>query len=243
MADLIEYRLKIEAFTKDTIPMFRLIEYLADLVDLLGEKSAVHFDRVEEGSVVPVVKVSREAAPKVEERIDRVRRGDGPSDAMRAYTAINEKLREDNGTGLLQTPEPDNVLQFPGRLTPRPQRIGPVRQEGTIDGIVIRLGGINNWVPVHVETSEGVTTCCWAKRDMARRLGPHIFGGPLRLVGGGKWYRERSGSWSLESFTISDFRPLNAEPLSKVIGDLRSLNSATWHDDVLERIASLRDDA
>ena len=50
MSDSDEFRLKIEAYTPDTMPMERLAEYLAELALMLGERTFVHFVRLEAGS-------------------------------------------------------------------------------------------------------------------------------------------------------------------------------------------------
>jgi hypothetical protein len=49
-----EYRLRIDAFTPETLPMSRLAEYMADLATLLGEQERVHFARLENGSTALV---------------------------------------------------------------------------------------------------------------------------------------------------------------------------------------------
>ena len=38
-----EYRFKIDAYTPQTMPLVRLAEYMAELAQLLGEPTAVHF--------------------------------------------------------------------------------------------------------------------------------------------------------------------------------------------------------
>lgn len=58
------YRFVIdESFTPDTLPMWRLAEYMTDMADLLGEKSYVHFVQIEGGSTVLVQDVEHEAYP------------------------------------------------------------------------------------------------------------------------------------------------------------------------------------
>ena len=43
MVEVLTYRLKIDAYTPETMPMGRLAEYMADLAVILGERAAVHF--------------------------------------------------------------------------------------------------------------------------------------------------------------------------------------------------------
>src|SRR5580700_963677 len=111
-----EYRFRIDAYTPDTIPMSRLAEYMAELSRLLGERNAVHFRRLLRGSCVLVQRIDREAVPKVRERVIRVRAGDAPTDATRAYNTINKFLRDDNAIGVLRDKEAHGVVvRFPGR--------------------------------------------------------------------------------------------------------------------------------
>ena len=49
MGSPLELKFHIHAYTRDTIPMWRLAEYLSDLATILGEKHSVHFDRIERG--------------------------------------------------------------------------------------------------------------------------------------------------------------------------------------------------
>ena len=76
MSEKREYRLKINAYSPETMPMRRLAEYLADMAMLLGEESHVHLVAIESSSTCPVVLVDWEAEPKVIERVNRVRNGE-----------------------------------------------------------------------------------------------------------------------------------------------------------------------
>ena len=73
-----EYQFKIDAYTPETIPMARLSEYMGQLALLLGEPAAVHFRKLTRGSTVLNAKIDREAAPKVRDRVVRVRAADAP---------------------------------------------------------------------------------------------------------------------------------------------------------------------
>ena len=53
----VEYVLRIDAFTPDTMPMARLAEYLGALARLLGHAEHTHFVRLEEGSAKLVHRV------------------------------------------------------------------------------------------------------------------------------------------------------------------------------------------
>src|SRR6202142_3266166 len=95
------YRLVIDAYTPETMPMGRLAEYMADLAAILGERAAVHFVGLEASSTVLVHKVETEAVPKVQERVALAKRGDGPPDAINGIRNLNRRLREDAGSAVL----------------------------------------------------------------------------------------------------------------------------------------------
>jgi hypothetical protein len=118
---------------------------------------------------------------------------------------------------------------------------GPFNQEGSLDGVVVRLGGINDPVPVHLESDSG-NYQCQASRALARELAKHIFETPLRVYGVGRWFRNVDGEWLLENFTIRDFHPLNGEPLSAVIAKLRTVPGNEWaaSDDPLRELNRIR---
>ena len=120
MSESDEYRLKIEAYTPDTMPMERLAEYLAELAQMLGESTSVHFVRLEPGSTSVIHRIEREAVPKIKTRTASVRRGIGPRDSVRAYRKINRMLREDNGSAVWKEEKPKpRLLCSPAKKTLR----------------------------------------------------------------------------------------------------------------------------
>lgn len=114
MAEQEQYRLKIDVLSIDSLPMVRLAEYTAELAILMGERERVHFSHLESGSAVLVSNVEPVAFPKVEERVDQVRRGDGPKDAMQAYRNIDNLLARDGATAVLVSPNKTNAIEFLG---------------------------------------------------------------------------------------------------------------------------------
>lgn len=222
-----ELRFKIDAYTPSTIPMERLADYMRELAILLGEMPKVHFVRLEGGSTVLVSRIEFEAIPKVEERVKRVRRGDGPPEAMDAFRKLNGKLRDDNGVAVLFRDEGTEIIKFPGREAIEPVTFGAFNQEGSLDGVVILIGGKLDVVPVHLQTAETIHICR-AERAVAKRLAPHLFESELRVRGTGRWLRDKDGTWILKSFTISDFEILNSALLSTVVEALRAVQGSEW---------------
>ncbi|TXM88865.1 hypothetical protein FV232_25455 [Methylobacterium sp. WL30] len=101
MSEHQEYRLRIDAFRPETLPMARLAEYMAELARLLGEQDKVHFEKVEPGSAVLVTVVEASAAPKVDLRVRQVREGRGPVEALKAFRGLDDLLAKDNAIGTL----------------------------------------------------------------------------------------------------------------------------------------------
>lgn len=226
-----EYRFRIgDAFTPATLPMARLAEYVAALASLLGETESVHFKAVERGSAVLVADVDEAARSSVTERIRAVRDGKGPKEALRAYRQLDDMLRRDRAVGALESDDEGVLVQFPGYLGAEPLVFGPFRQDGTLDGQVIRVGGKDDAVPVHLRDGERVHTGLVATREMARRLGPLIFGPTIRVYGVGNWSRTGDGTWALNSFKIADFEILDDAPLAKVVQGLREVEGNRWNE-------------
>ena len=244
MADHEQYRLKIEAFSVDSLPMGRLAEYMAELAVLLGERERVHFSHLEPGSAVLVTNIEPVAFPKVETRVDQVSRGDGPKDAMQAFKNIDNLLAKDSAVAVLISPSKTNVIEFPGRTRPKPLRYGPFRETGTLDGRIIRIGGRDETIPVWLRDGEAEYHCNVRGEEVARRLAPYYLSGTIRVHGSGKWVREENGTWKLEQFDIYDFEVLDERPMGEVVDKLRAVEGGTWHEshDALSDILGLRRD-
>lgn len=233
-----EYRFKIDAFTPDTLPMARLAEYMAGLAELLGEPTAVHFKKLESGSTVLVQKIDREAVPKVRQRTSAVRRGDAPQDATRAFKAINKLLRDDNASGVLQLKKGTAViLRFPGRLETE-EKFASIWQQGSIDGIINRIGGRDETIHVGLEMDGRHVSACSTTRAIAKEL-RHLLFEPVRLFGRGRWSRDNDGNWTLEDFRIESFQELNDAPLSDALKELRSI-PVEWGEDAFSELNEIR---
>lgn len=221
MRDADEYRFVIGACDPDTLPMSRLAEYMADLARLLGTAERVHFVRLEAGSTVLVQSVEPEAAPEVRRRLDAFANDTAAKDAADAFKALNRRLADDNATGSLRKGGAE-VMRFPGREQPPPLTFGAFNQPGVLDGVLIRIGGRDDTVPVHLRDGETIHMCN-ATRDMAKRLAVHLYGEVLRVQGEGRWERDTDGAWWMKRFNITGFEELDGAPLGKVVERLRAI--------------------
>lgn len=230
-----EYRFKIDAYTPATMPMLRLAEYMQVLAQLLGETAHVHFRRVAPGSTVLVHAIEREAAPKVRERITRVRRGDAAPDALRAYQTTNRLLREDDAVGALKNGA--TILAFPGRDEPR-EEFTSVKQQGFIDGVVTGVRGRDESIHITLQVEDKQVSGCYTNRAVAKRLAAKFLE-PVRLFGKGKWRRDSDGNWTLEDFKVDDFEPLDDAPLSKALANLRAIPTE-WGENAYSELDEIR---
>jgi hypothetical protein len=221
--NLQEFRFKIDAYYPETMPLERLAEYLKDLAVLFGEKDSVHLIRIEKSSTSPVVLVNREAVPKVRENLDSVVRKEATPERARAAESLDERLRKDNATGKVISPEGSNVIEFPGRELMLPPTYGPFNQPGVIIGTPILVGGTDDTVPVHLEDQKGEVHNCLARRGVARDIAPYLFETVIRADGIGRWTRLPSGEWAMKKFTIQHIRPLQDITLREGIRKLRAL--------------------
>src|SRR3989304_9190927 len=112
MAEHGEYIFEIDVFTPLTLPMKRLHEYIGDLINLFGNEDQVRFLRVEEGSASPVFYVEPPAVVRVDRRLLAVKTGSASRRAMVSFSALNDKLLEDNGTATLRSRQ-NKLLHFP----------------------------------------------------------------------------------------------------------------------------------
>lgn len=244
MSEYKEFSFKINAYKPETIPMSRLAEYMTEFAALLGEKQSVHFKELQSGSTIMKAIIEHEAEPKVRERLRLVHNNAGPTDAQNAFKAINKKLKEDNGDGSIQDYETAEIIAFPGINETAVPVFGPVKESGTIDGVIIRIGGKNETVTVTVETRDGIEAPCKTSRSLAKELGRFIFGLEMRFSGTGKWIRNEEGLWILDGFTITGFEPLDDDSLIEAINDLQNVKDSGWSkiSDPWKELSNLRGD-
>ncbi len=243
MSDL---RFKIDAFQPDTIPMARLAEYMTELATLLGHEKAVHFVRLDAGSVALVHRVDTETRPQIDARLQALRQGVAPADVLKTYRRIDDMLAADNAIAELGD-EQAVVIPFLGRTRPKPVEFKAFSEQGSLDGIPVRVGGTEETVPVHLQ-ERGVNPrihICQARRELAKEIARHLFETPIRVHGMGRWRREASGEWHLVGFVANDFEVLDDAPLDAVVARLRDIPGNKWHEDAhaLKALRKLRDEA
>jgi hypothetical protein len=231
-----EFRFKIDAYSPEKIPMLRLAEYMEQLAHIMGETAQVHFDRIAHGSTVIVSKIEREAVPKVRARVSQIRSGNGPSEAQRAYDAVNRLLRWDDAVGDLRGGGAV-ILPFPGRNEAK-EAFESVRQQGFIDGRIVGVRGADDTAHVILKVEDKQLSGFSTTRTIAKELAKK-WDETVRLIGKGRWLRDNEGNWSLIDFKIDGFEPLDDTPLSTALAGLRAIPTE-WDDDAYSNLDEIR---
>jgi hypothetical protein len=227
-----ELRFHIEGTTPHEISMSRLAEYLREIADLLGNKQDVHFLRVETGSLPCIMEIEEQKEDAIISRVKKAIVNRGPKEAVNASSKLRLMLKRDDFSAEFKTDNGETFASYPLGKEKKEETFGPFWQEGSLDGIVVRLGGIDETLPVHL-VFEGRQYICNATREMVKQLGSYIWGNPIRVHGKGKWYRNAQGMWELQFFDILGFEPLQETTLSEAVSDLRAISE--------NRLASLAD--
>lgn len=245
-----EYEFWVDAYTPDTIPMERLAKYMAAIAKLLGHGSSVHFSRLDTGSTVNVLRVEKEAAPKVLDRLEQVASGAAANDATAAFDELNTLLRDDNAIGKLSrktapAARASVILRFLGRDLPRQPIFGPFHDTAVIEAELVRIGGRDKTAHAQLVDAEGKTWSGEMERDLARKMAPHLYNGTiLRVTGDARWERRADASWHMQAFKIMSFEILADDTLTEATQRLRRLQKTTWDeiDDVDSYITATRGD-
>jgi len=137
---------------------------------------------------------------------------------------------DDNAVGALSDEEGTNVIEFPGRNLAEPVTFGAFNQTGSVDGVLIRLGGVRDLVPIILRAPDGILTRCQATRELAKTMAHYLFGPELRVHGEGRWHRDKDGTWQLNRFTAGRFEVLGCESLSAVVARLGDVQGSEWPD-------------
>lgn len=233
------HRFKIDVFTPETLPMERLAEYMLRFAKLLGEKERVHFIEVERGSAVLTARIEEVAIPKVEQRLTEAALGRGDPAALKAMLELDDMLANDNAVGQLLDENGTEVIGFEGRNRLKPLEYGPFREDGVLEGVVIKIGGKGETVPIWLQDTTQIHRC-GARRHLARRVAKHYDGGVLRVAGTGNWVRLSTGAWEMRSFEIRSFELLDDTPLADVIKRLHEVEGADWGEDPVADLKRLR---
>jgi len=237
-----EFTFRIDAFTPENLPMARLAEYMAALARLVGHEKSTHFVGVRPGSACLVSRVDDFDLPKVQTRLRAVETDSAPPEAAKAFKALDEMLAADNAVGELTGLDGDVVIPFPGRERPKPLTFPAFRQDGSIDGEIVNIGGKDSTAHIILKDDAVTYSNISLTRDQAREMAKYLYGPKIRIFGIGRWERHPEGAWKLLSFNVDRYEILDDEPLHSVLSEIRNIpgNALTDNGDAYNDLMSLR---
>jgi hypothetical protein len=240
----VEYVFRIDAFQPDTLPMARLAEYLAALAKMFGHPDHTHFVGVEPGSAKLRTAVEAVDAPKVETRLNNVRIGEGPKDALQGKQALEDLLANDNAVGTLTEGDGDRVvLAFVGRNRPKVLTFPPFREDTSIDGQLVSIGGRDSTAHATLQDGEVFHVGVTMRRELARDLAKLLYGPTVRMHGNGRFERQANGVWKMSDFRVDRYDVLDDRSVHDALEAARSVpGNGIMQPDAYRMIADLRSD-
>ena len=227
MDGFVVYDFRIDVWKPETLPLKRLAEYASELAKLFGSTPDVHLLKIRRGSHVQEFAVANTARASVERQLALVRSADAPEELVRPYRNVNQYLRTDGGSAFLKLKGGAKLIEFPGCKTPLAEEV-VIHEAGTLDGVVIRVGGKDDTVAVWLEGENRERLACTASRPIAKELAGHLFGDAVRVSGMGKWRRNADRLWELEDFVIKSWQTLDETPLDEMVTKLRAVPGSGW---------------
>ncbi len=242
MSENVRYRLRITAYSPETIPMARLGEYMQNMGALMGSEAFVHFKKLTPGSTVLNAEVEPQEVRRVNERLLQAGNLNAPQDIRKYYDNLEALLRKDSATGALTGRNGKKLLKFLGIEAIQIERIGPIREKTTLEGIVVRVGGKDKTIHALLITNEGHEhKLSMTSRDLAKQLAGNLYNS-VRATGTGIWFRNEAGDWLLEELKLEEFDAYIDKSLLEAVAELRAVEGSGWQTlrDPLAVLQSLR---
>jgi len=235
-----------EEWTPQTIPMARLVEYLADLAVIFGHEDHVHLIEVADGGAQPIFWVHPEIADQAVYRMRAAQKEEGDDKAVAAYKRINNRLIADDGRAdVLDVGHEDaRVIEFPGKASAQ-KKIRRVRENSSIAGELRRIGGVDKSIHLLIKQADGNVISAETDEAFAKTLEREGWLFKLiRVYGIATWTRDESGTWNLEGFKAQSYdpQPLVDEQFADTIAALKAIPGNKWNelDDPLGELYKMR---
>lgn len=228
------YTLRIERITPKDIPSIRIARYLLYFSQILGHASSIHFLGCTPGSFNLEVSVDPAGETLVAETLDQLSRGMGTSCSIAAINKLNRLLaNEDRSSGyIFEDSNPvRKIIEFKGVNVHRQEIIGPITQEGSLDGILTGIvsGKSRKIAKVHLDRGKIKYNRneIEANHDIARDLVKHLFE-YVRVFGTESRSRNESGIWQLKKFRVTNFDVLKTDDLLDVMEQMQAIEGSEW---------------
>lgn len=240
----VEYVFRIDVFQPETMPMARLAEYMAALAKMFGHAEHTHFVAVEKGSAKLRTAVDPVDAPKVEARLNGVRIGDAPKDAIAGKLALEDLLANDNAVATLTEGDTDRVvIPFIGRNRPKALTFPPFREDTSIDGVLVKIGGKDPSAHATLQDGDIFHVGVTMRRELARELAPLLYGPTIRMFGNGRFERQVDGVWKMSDFKVDRYERLDDRPIGEALAGIRTVpGNRLMEDGSYRDVAAMRDE-
>ncbi len=239
MADFERFEFVLPGYTPETMPLNRLIEYLNQLMVILGNPSDLHLIDIKKSSTKPVFLLPHHAAVIARKRARETWEGGGPVRAREAYRRIRRMVSDDGGKPAVLTSKKATILEFPSVDVGADQEIGSVRQATSVTGELIRVGGETEFDQILLrDVSGAVIAGCFATKDVAKKLAKHLHE-CVRLHGVASWHRDRHGRWQIARMKVQTFEQVDDESLSDAVAAVQAAVT-DWPEDLSEKLLEMR---
>jgi len=210
--------------------MSTLAEYMKDFANLLGETEHVHFKSLTSGSaVLNAVTDNKQQDEKIRLKLVSVTRGNACDNDMKAYHALNSRLRKDNATAELKFGK-SKLINFPGKKEPIYPDIGPILESTELEGELIRVGGKDESIHMLLLDNNGIQQKLSTKdKQLAIDMAKHLFT-KITVKGQGSWTRTEEKGWVLNDLKISEFAPVEETSFAELVMKLQSIEGTGWSD-------------
>ncbi len=222
-----ELRFNIKNATPHTLPMARLADYLKKLSVVLGNEDRVHFLRMEEGSAPALIEIDAEIESAVIYRAKNAANGQGPKEAVQNFASLRDDLEQDGLIADLEQDEGGIIAEFASPRQAGEETFGPVWQEGSVDGLLTRIEGIDETIHATL-IFEGSRYRAECNREVGMQLGMY-FWKMIRAFGKGKWWRNADGKWVLEKIVIQSVEGVEDVSLPDTVAKLRAIPDNDLH--------------
>lgn len=243
MTDLERFKFTVPGYSPETMPLDRLMEYLNQLSIVLGNPGDLHLVGVEKGSTRPVLAMRHDVAVKARHNAREVAEGGGSIRRREAFNTIRRMVAQDGGKpAVLKEPKGAIILKFPSVDVGQDQVIQSLRQPTSIEGTLVRVGGIGENAQLLIQELNGkVIAGCTASRSTAQDMA-HLIYQPIRVNGIGSWHRTEEGKWEIARLHVQTFEPLDDDGLEDVVAKLQAVK-ANWPADTIDQLQAMRGQA
>ena len=243
MADLERFKFTVPGYSPETMPLSRLMDYLNHLSIVLGSPGDLHLVGIERGSTRPVLAMRHDIAKRARDNARAVAEGGGSATRREAFNSIRRMVAEDGGpAAVLKAPKGAVILKFPSAAIGEDQVVNSLRQHTSIEGTLVRIGGIGNNAQLLIQEMDGnVIAGSAASRPLAQEMARLIYHA-IRVNGDATWHRTEEGNWKITRLLVQSYSALDERELEDVVAELRAVK-VKWPEDSLEQLQAMRGQA